>query len=191
MDSTGHTCEMIQVVCLCVCGPISLHISVCLLCVCVRQRHVYLCLSLSFHTSPSFPLSSKFSCLAAVPSVPSLPVEQPTLQGPGPLPRARAGPLVSLQLFVTEGYEQRQTGPCAITADNRVYVEVSLPSYVCVFNCVSICLSACLPVCLPVCLAADIAPAANATCVSPSASLLQYQLPQAQSRLPEGYYNHI
>ena len=71
-------------------------------------------------------------------------MEQPTLQGPGPLPRARAGPLVSLQLFVTEGYEQRQTGPCAITADNRVYVEVSLPSYVCVFNCVSVCLSVCL-----------------------------------------------
>ncbi|XP_021413828.2 transforming growth factor beta receptor type 3 isoform X2 [Oncorhynchus mykiss] len=71
------------------------------------------------------PLVIHFSCLAAVPSVPSLPVEQPTLQGPGPLPRARAGPLVSLQLFVTEGYEQRQTGPCAITADNRVYVELS------------------------------------------------------------------
>lgn len=71
------------------------------------------------------PLVIHFSCLAAVPSVPSLPVEQPTLQGPGPLPRARAGPLVSLQLFVTEGYEQRQTGPCTITADNRVYVELS------------------------------------------------------------------
>nr|XP_046161548.1 transforming growth factor beta receptor type 3-like isoform X2 [Oncorhynchus gorbuscha]XP_046161549.1 transforming growth factor beta receptor type 3-like isoform X2 [Oncorhynchus gorbuscha] len=71
------------------------------------------------------PLVIHFSCFAAVPSVPSLPVEQPTLQGPGPLPRARAGPLVSLQLFVTEGYEQRQTGPCTITADNRVYVELS------------------------------------------------------------------
>uniref|UniRef100_A0AAZ3RQT6 ZP domain-containing protein n=1 Tax=Oncorhynchus tshawytscha TaxID=74940 RepID=A0AAZ3RQT6_ONCTS len=126
------------------------------------------------------PLVIHFSCFAAVPSVPSLPVEQPTLQGPGPLPRARAGPLVSLQLFVTEGYEQRQTGPCTITADNRVYVEVSLPSYVCVFNCLSACLSA------------DVAPAASATCVSPSARLLQYQLPQAQRRLlPEGYYNHI
>ncbi|XP_041736336.2 transforming growth factor beta receptor type 3 isoform X1 [Coregonus clupeaformis] len=73
------------------------------------------------------PLVIHFSCLAAVPSAPSLPVEQPALQGPGPLPRARAraGPLVSLQLFVTEGYEQRQTGPCAITADNHVYVELS------------------------------------------------------------------
>ncbi|KAL0993072.1 hypothetical protein UPYG_G00102860 [Umbra pygmaea] len=74
------------------------------------------------------PLVIHFSCLALIPIAPSVPVELPLgPQGPGPLPPTRSGPLLSLQLFVTEGYKQRQTetGPCAITAENRVYVEVS------------------------------------------------------------------
>ncbi|KAM6957104.1 transforming growth factor beta receptor type 3 [Aplochiton taeniatus] len=84
------------------------------------------------------PLVIHFSCLAVVPSHPSLPELQPTQQpvlgswgplGPSagylPRPKPRPGPLLSLQLFVTESYEQRQTGPCVITAENRVYVEGS------------------------------------------------------------------
>ncbi|XP_032393206.1 transforming growth factor beta receptor type 3 [Etheostoma spectabile] len=42
-----------------------------------------------------------------------------------PTPRRRSGPVLSLKLFVTESYKQRRIGPCVITADHRVYVEIS------------------------------------------------------------------
>lgn len=84
------------------------------------------------------PLVIHFSCLAVVPSPPSPferpPTQQPVLGSWGPLgpssgslprPKPRPGPLLSLQLFVTESYEHRQTGPCVIAAENRVYVEGS------------------------------------------------------------------
>ncbi|XP_029912780.1 transforming growth factor beta receptor type 3 isoform X2 [Myripristis murdjan] len=89
------------------------------------------------------PIGIHISCLAAVPSAPvpddavtpqAGPVQwEPHSPGPGlspglsplPTPRSRPGPILTLKLFVTESYEQRQTGPCVIIADHRVYVEVS------------------------------------------------------------------
>uniref|UniRef100_UPI0037E891D5 transforming growth factor beta receptor type 3 isoform X1 n=1 Tax=Semicossyphus pulcher TaxID=241346 RepID=UPI0037E891D5 len=92
------------------------------------------------------PLGIHFSCLAPVPALPGPaesdevnvnppqvgPVPWPP-KGPGPdlgqshLPtsRYRSGPVLALRLFVTEGYEQGRVGPCVITADHRVYVEIS------------------------------------------------------------------
>ncbi|KAI4798253.1 hypothetical protein KUCAC02_022178 [Chaenocephalus aceratus] len=40
-------------------------------------------------------------------------------------PRNKSWPVLILKLFVTESYEQRRIGPCVITADQRVYVEIS------------------------------------------------------------------
>ncbi|XP_070779137.1 transforming growth factor beta receptor type 3 [Enoplosus armatus] len=92
------------------------------------------------------PLGIHFSCLAAVPAPPgpanSDDVDVYTPQaglvpwapaGPGPdpglshlpMPRHRPGPVLILKLFVTEGYEQGRIGPCVITADHRVFVEIS------------------------------------------------------------------
>nr|XP_046270791.1 transforming growth factor beta receptor type 3 [Scatophagus argus]XP_046270792.1 transforming growth factor beta receptor type 3 [Scatophagus argus] len=91
------------------------------------------------------PLGIHFSCLTAVPTLPSLAhdddVNANTPQagqvpwapeGPGPdqelsrllTPRHRSGPLLILKLFVTESYEQGRIGPCVITAGHRVYVEI-------------------------------------------------------------------
>ncbi|XP_037646946.1 transforming growth factor beta receptor type 3 isoform X2 [Sebastes umbrosus] len=92
------------------------------------------------------PLGIHFSCLAAVPTLPGsddgddVDVNTPPAglvpwapEGPGPdpglshlpTPRRRSGPVLILKLFVTESYEQRRIGPCVITADHRVYVEIS------------------------------------------------------------------
>ncbi|KAE8282831.1 Transforming growth factor beta receptor type 3 [Larimichthys crocea] len=95
------------------------------------------------------PLGIHFSCLAAVPAFPGpddddddgdVNVNTPQAElvpweheGPGPdpelsllpVPRQRPGPVLTLKLFVTESYEQGRIGPCVITADQRVYVEIS------------------------------------------------------------------
>ncbi|KAL7378227.1 hypothetical protein ABVT39_010582 [Epinephelus coioides] len=93
------------------------------------------------------PLGIHFSCLAAVPTLPrsaddddddDVKTPQAELvpwapEGPVPdrglsqllTPRHRSGPVLTLKLFVTESYEQRRIGPCVITADHRVYVEIS------------------------------------------------------------------
>ncbi|XP_042360092.1 transforming growth factor beta receptor type 3 [Plectropomus leopardus] len=87
------------------------------------------------------PLGIHFSCLAAAPTVPRAaddddvntqtgPVHWvPEGPDPGlshlPTPRHRPGPVLTLKLFVTESYEERRIGPCVITADHRVYVEIS------------------------------------------------------------------
>ncbi|XP_029292710.1 transforming growth factor beta receptor type 3 isoform X2 [Cottoperca gobio] len=87
------------------------------------------------------PLGIHFSCLAAAPTLlGSVNVNTPQAgllpwapggQGPDPglsnlpTPRHRSGPVLLLKLFVTESYEQRRIGPCVITADQRVYVEIS------------------------------------------------------------------
>lgn len=39
--------------------------------------------------------------------------------------RYRPGPALVLRLFVTEDYKQERVGPCVITADTRVHVEIS------------------------------------------------------------------
>ncbi|KAF7658078.1 hypothetical protein LDENG_00017650 [Lucifuga dentata] len=83
-----------------------------------------------------------FSCVAAVPS-PASPADDVSTPQAGLLPwapkgpeldpepsrlltpRHRPGPILILKLFVSESYEQRQVGPCVVTADNRVYVEIS------------------------------------------------------------------
>uniref|UniRef100_A0A8C6NIN5 Endoglin n=1 Tax=Nothobranchius furzeri TaxID=105023 RepID=A0A8C6NIN5_NOTFU len=48
-------------------------------------------------------------------------------QGPEPLPvpRLGSGPVLHLKLFVTDSYEQTWIGPCVITADHRVFVEIT------------------------------------------------------------------
>ncbi|XP_070836278.1 transforming growth factor beta receptor type 3 [Chaetodon trifascialis] len=92
------------------------------------------------------PLGIHFSCLVAVPTLSSpadagdVDVNTPQAglvpwapEGPGPdpglshlpTPRRRSGPALTLKLFVTERYEQERIGPCVITADHRVYVEIS------------------------------------------------------------------
>ncbi|XP_019749112.1 transforming growth factor beta receptor type 3 [Hippocampus comes] len=61
----------------------------------------------------------------------SLGIQAPWVPVPDPGPlhfssrRLRSGPLLLLKLFVTESYKQRRVGPCVITADQRVYVEIS------------------------------------------------------------------
>lgn len=96
--------------------------------------------------------SSQFSCLSAVPTAPSpadtgdvnvntpqagLVPWAPGGPGPGPglsrllTPRRRSGPALILKLFVTESYKQERIGPCVITADHRVYVEVCV---CCIFS---------------------------------------------------------
>ncbi|XP_023204436.1 transforming growth factor beta receptor type 3-like [Xiphophorus maculatus] len=42
-----------------------------------------------------------------------------------PVPILTSGPALQLGLFVTDSYEQTWTGPCVITADHRVFVEIS------------------------------------------------------------------
>ncbi|XP_029996088.1 transforming growth factor beta receptor type 3 [Sphaeramia orbicularis] len=88
------------------------------------------------------PLSIHFSCL--VPSLsspadadevntPQAVLDPWALEGPEedprprqyPTPRRRSGPLLTMQLFISESYEQKQIGPCVITAENRVYAEIS------------------------------------------------------------------
>ncbi|KAJ4932114.1 hypothetical protein JOQ06_010544 [Pogonophryne albipinna] len=93
----------------------------------------------------NIPLSIPFSCLAGVPpllrsvSVDNVnsPEKNPVpwaTEGPGSdpglsnlptQPRNKSWPVLILKLFVTESYEQRRIGPCVITADQRVYVEIS------------------------------------------------------------------
>ncbi|XP_034046685.1 transforming growth factor beta receptor type 3 isoform X2 [Thalassophryne amazonica] len=45
--------------------------------------------------------------------------------GPNPGPKRRPGLLLLLKLFVSESYEEKRIGPCVITANERVYVELS------------------------------------------------------------------
>ncbi|XP_063048436.1 transforming growth factor beta receptor type 3 [Engraulis encrasicolus] len=88
------------------------------------------------------PVAIHFSCEAPAPSlgrqavVPPAPAPAPA---PAPGERSPVGrggsrspwspgrllPVYTMQLFVTEHYEKRQTGPCVITAQNRVYVQIS------------------------------------------------------------------
>ncbi|KAG9343913.1 hypothetical protein JZ751_013300 [Albula glossodonta] len=83
------------------------------------------------------PLVIHFSCFVAVPIPPDAEQDPPSppaamaawaQQGARePGYRGQPGGLVfTLQLFVTEGFEKRESGPCIIVADNRVYVEVSV-----------------------------------------------------------------
>ncbi|TDH02530.1 hypothetical protein EPR50_G00153570 [Perca flavescens] len=92
------------------------------------------------------PLAVHFSCSSEVPGLPGsadgddVDVNSPQAgllpwapKGPGPdpgpsqlpTPRHRSESVLILRLFVTENYEQKRIGPCVITADNRVYVEIS------------------------------------------------------------------
>ncbi|XP_033982945.1 transforming growth factor beta receptor type 3 [Trematomus bernacchii] len=89
----------------------------------------------------SIPLSIPFSCLAGVPPLfRSVSVDNVNSPEKNPLPwatedqglsnvptqpRNKSWPVLILKLFVTESYEQRRIGPCVITADQRVYVEIS------------------------------------------------------------------
>ncbi|XP_030591367.1 transforming growth factor beta receptor type 3 [Archocentrus centrarchus] len=102
-------------------------------------------LSLNGTEKSKGPLGIRFSCFSAVPGHPSgaagndnVNTTQTELipwvpEGPWPntglshfpAPRHRSGPVLLLQLFVTDSYEQRRIGPCVITADQRVYVQIS------------------------------------------------------------------
>ncbi|XP_008299553.1 transforming growth factor beta receptor type 3 [Stegastes partitus] len=59
-----------------------------------------------------------------VPWVPRGPGSDPDLSHL-PTPRHRSGPVLVLELFINESYEQTRVGPCVVTADHRVYVEIS------------------------------------------------------------------
>ncbi|XP_076121641.1 transforming growth factor beta receptor type 3 [Alosa pseudoharengus] len=87
-------------------------------------------------TKDQSPVAIHFGCEA--PS--SSPVRPPVVRAPpgsgvvsggprGPssprLPGPQMVPLLTMQLFVTEHYKKRHTGPCVITADNRIYVQIS------------------------------------------------------------------
>ncbi|KAL2100938.1 hypothetical protein ACEWY4_002699 [Coilia grayii] len=88
-------------------------------------------------TRDQSPVAIHFSCEAPGPNPvrPALvlPAPGPSEVSPagrrGPVspwsPGPRMVPLLTMQLFVTEHYEKRQTGPCIITAQNRVYVQIS------------------------------------------------------------------
>uniref|UniRef100_A0A3Q3LMA7 Endoglin, like n=2 Tax=Mastacembelus armatus TaxID=205130 RepID=A0A3Q3LMA7_9TELE len=92
------------------------------------------------------PLSIQFSCWMAVPSPPgpaadnideANPVQVglvpwgPEVPNPNsefhqpPGHRQGSKPVLLLKLFVAEDYEQRRIGPCVVTADHRVYAEIS------------------------------------------------------------------
>ncbi|XP_044186040.1 transforming growth factor beta receptor type 3 [Thunnus albacares] len=84
-----------------------------------------------------------FSCLAAVSSpasddndnvnTPQTGLVPWAPEGPGPdpglshtlTPKHRTGPVLILKLFVTDSYDQKRIGPCVITANHRVYFEIS------------------------------------------------------------------
>ncbi|XP_061702691.1 transforming growth factor beta receptor type 3 [Syngnathoides biaculeatus] len=83
-------------------------------------------------------LGIHFSCLDEVASTPQIGpagdvntsrVPWAPLPDRGPFhvppPRLKSGPLLLLKLFVTDSYKQRRIGPCVITAEQRVYVEIS------------------------------------------------------------------
>ncbi|XP_061892217.1 transforming growth factor beta receptor type 3 [Entelurus aequoreus] len=89
-------------------------------------------------TDPRSSFGIHFSCLADLPASPSetpdgdINASQAPLglvPDPGPIPFQKrilkSGPLLLLQLFVTESYKQRRIGPCVIAADQRVYVQIS------------------------------------------------------------------
>ncbi|XP_031428681.1 transforming growth factor beta receptor type 3 isoform X2 [Clupea harengus] len=86
-------------------------------------------------TTDQSPVAIHFSCKAPGPNPVSPPVVIPPpgssevsggRRGPSsPLfPGHRMVPRLTMQLFVTEHYEKRQMGPCIITAENRVYVQI-------------------------------------------------------------------
>ncbi|KAI3360177.1 hypothetical protein L3Q82_014489, partial [Scortum barcoo] len=101
---------------------------------------------LAHNETSKSPLGIQFSCWAAVPthrgpanggdidvSTPQAGLVPWAPEGPGPdpglsylpIPMHRSGPVFTMKLFVTENYEQGRVGPCVITADHRVYVEIS------------------------------------------------------------------
>ncbi|KAJ0001509.1 hypothetical protein NQD34_006529 [Periophthalmus magnuspinnatus] len=88
------------------------------------------------------PLSIHFTCLASSPTLSfggdvdseSPPYIMPPWAPPGskseeqrrpPSPGRRPGPELAMRLFVSETYEEKRIGPCVITADHRVYTEIS------------------------------------------------------------------
>ncbi|XP_062387886.1 transforming growth factor beta receptor type 3 isoform X2 [Sardina pilchardus] len=79
-------------------------------------------------TKEQSPVAIHFSCEAPGSAPVRPPVVLPT-PGSGVGSGGRRGaqmlPVLTMQLFVTEHYEKRRTGPCVITADNRVYVQIT------------------------------------------------------------------
>ncbi|XP_076739075.1 transforming growth factor beta receptor type 3 isoform X2 [Maylandia zebra] len=102
-------------------------------------------LSLNETEKSKGPLGIRFSCFSAVPGPPSSAAANENVNtvqtelvpwvpeglwptpdlSHFPTPRHRSGPVLLLELFVTDSYEQRRIGPCVITADQRVYVQIS------------------------------------------------------------------
>ncbi|XP_066531208.1 transforming growth factor beta receptor type 3 isoform X2 [Hoplias malabaricus] len=86
------------------------------------------------------PLVIHFSCSAMYPtpaSVPETSSSRPagaswhsTDSEPLWFITPRAAPLLSMQLFVSEDFERRAVGPCIITANSRLYAEISSSSTV-------------------------------------------------------------
>ncbi|KAJ0057995.1 hypothetical protein NL108_007226 [Boleophthalmus pectinirostris] len=86
------------------------------------------------------PISIHFTCLTSSPALGSsddIDSESPIMvpwAPPGskseeqrrtPSPRRRPGPELEMRLLVSETYEEKRIGPCVITAEHRVYTEIS------------------------------------------------------------------
>lgn len=84
---------------------------------------------LAVHISCDSSLSTHVSPADVTPSVrPEEALRLSPAAAPPWVARARAAPLLSMELFVTEVYEKRAVGPCVISADERLYVQISVGS---------------------------------------------------------------
>ncbi|XP_056305890.1 transforming growth factor beta receptor type 3 [Danio aesculapii] len=91
---------------------------------------------LAIHLSCVWSLSAPVSPSVVSPSLsaaPDLALSSPQAPAPPALwgPRAdttAASPLLSMELFVSEAFQQRTVGPCVISAHERVYVQISVDS---------------------------------------------------------------
>ncbi|XP_067312079.1 transforming growth factor beta receptor type 3 isoform X2 [Pseudorasbora parva] len=84
---------------------------------------------MAVHISCDSSLSTHASPADVIPSVrPEEALRLSPAAAPPWTARARAAPLLSMELFVTEAYERRSVGPCVLSAHERLYVQISVGS---------------------------------------------------------------